>query len=151
HRVAAFDRNGAEESAISPSSATLPMTSHLTPEVLVSPGKTFPAGPSAVLLNSRELLLAYQTGNAENRRNHAGESIWLRTSHDGHTGWSNARLLLGGDTHTAYGKSALVRMRDGRLGMSFSRWTCDDKGTIIDRKRQFIASADEGNTWSDPV
>jgi photosystem II stability/assembly factor-like uncharacterized protein len=35
--------------------------------------------------------------------------------------------------------------------MAFSRWKCDEKGVIVDRKRQFIASADEGNTWSKPV
>jgi hypothetical protein len=151
HRVAAIDKNGAEESAISTSSATRPMVSHLAAEVLVSSGKTYPAGPSSVLLNSGELLLAYQIGNAEKRRNHAGESIWLRTSRDGRTSWLDARLLFGGNAHTVFGKSALVRMQNGRLGMAFSRWTCDEKGVIVDRKRQFAASADEGKTWSDPV
>jgi photosystem II stability/assembly factor-like uncharacterized protein len=127
------------------------MTSHLAAEVLIPSGKTFPAGPSAVALKSGELLLAYQTGNAESRRNHANESIWLRTSQDGRSGWSEARRLLCGDAQTVFGKSALVRMQDGRLGMTFSRWGCDEKGKIADRKRQFIASADEGNTWSEPV
>jgi hypothetical protein len=99
------------------------MTPHLAAEVVIPPGKTYPAGPSSVLLNSGELLLAYQVGNAEKRRNHAGESIWLRTSQGGRTGWSDARLLLGGDAHTVFGKSALVRMQNGHLGMAFSRWT----------------------------
>jgi photosystem II stability/assembly factor-like uncharacterized protein len=102
-------------------------------------------------LKSGELLLAYQTGNAEKRKNHANASIWLRTSRDGRTGWSDAMLLLDGDAQTVFGKAALVRMQDGRLGMAFSRWTCDEKGVIVDRKRQFIASADEGKTWSEPV
>lgn len=151
HRVAAFDKSGAEESAISASSATLPMVSHLAAEVLVASGKTYPAGPSSVVLNSGELLLAYQVGNAEKRRNHAGESIWLRASRDGRTGWLDARLLFAGNAQTVFGKSALVRMQNGRLGMAFSRWTCDEKGVIVDRKRQFTASADEGKTWSKPV
>lgn len=151
HRVAALGNNGAEESAISAASATLPMSPHLAAEVLIAPGKTFPAAPSAVLLSSGEMLLAYQTGNAEKRRNHAGESIWLRSSRGGRTGWSDARLLLRGDARTVFGKSALVRMQDGRLGMAFSRWTCDEQGKIVDRQRQFIASADEGSTWSEPV
>ena len=56
------------------SSATLPMTSHLSAEVLIASGKTFPAAPSAILLRSGELLLVYQTGNAENRRNHCSSS-----------------------------------------------------------------------------
>ncbi|WP_425619109.1 exo-alpha-sialidase [Anatilimnocola sp. NA78] len=151
HRVAAFDKSGAEESAISASSATLPMTSHLGAEVVIPSGKTYPAGPSSVLLHSGELLLAYQIGNAEKRKNHAGESIWLRASRDGRTGWSDARLLFAGDAQTVFGKSALVRMQNGRLGMAFSRWTCNEKGLIVDRKRQFVASADEGKTWSEPV
>ncbi len=151
HRVAAFDKKGDGESVISPSSATRPMVSHLDAEVLIAPGKTYPAGPSSILLNSGEVLLAYQIGNAEKRKNHAGESIWLRTSRDGRTGWLDARLLFGGNAQTVFGKSALVRMRDGRLGMAFSRWTCDEKGVIVDRHRQFVASADEGNTWSSPV
>lgn len=151
HRVAAFDNNGVAESAISASSATLPMASHLSTEVVISSGKTFPAAPSAVLLRSGELFLAYHTGNAQSRRNHAGESIWQRTSRGGCTAWSDPRLLLSGDARTVFGKSALIRMQDGRLGMAFSRWTCDEKGIIVDRKRQFIASADEGDTWSEPV
>ena len=151
HRVAAFDKSGAEQAAVSASSATLPMSSHLTAEVLIPPGKTYPAGPSSVVLKSGELLLAYQVGNAEKRRNHAGESIWLRTSRAGRTGWLDARPLFGGNAQTVFGKSALVRMQDDRLGMAFSRWTCDEKGLIVDRKRQFVASADEGATWSEPV
>ena len=35
--------------------------------------------------------------------------------------------------------------------MTFSRWTCDEKGKIVGRQRQFIASADEGKSWSEPV
>jgi photosystem II stability/assembly factor-like uncharacterized protein len=42
-------------------------------------------------------------------------------------------------------------MSDDRLGLTFSRWTCDEKGKIVGRTRQFIASADEGETWSEPV
>lgn len=151
HRVAAFDKSGAGEEVVSAASATLPMTSHLAAEVIIPPGKTYPAGPSSVLLKSGELLLAYQVGNAEKLKNHANESIWLRTSRDGCTGWSDARLLFGGNAQTVFGKSALVRMQNGHLGMSFSRWTCDEKGVIVDRKRQFVASADEGETWSEPV
>jgi photosystem II stability/assembly factor-like uncharacterized protein len=159
HRVAAFDKSGAEESAVSAASATLPMTAHLAAEVVIPAGKTYPAGPSSVLLNSGELLLAYQIGNAEKRKNHAGESIWLRSSiggglrssRAGLTGWSDARLLFGGTAETVFGKSALVRMQDGRLGLAFSRWTCNEKGVIVDRKRQFVASGDEGKTWSEPV
>ncbi|WP_202921737.1 sialidase family protein [Anatilimnocola aggregata] len=151
HRVAAFNKSGGEESAVSGASSTLPMTAHLAAEVLIPSGKTYPSGPSSVLLNSGELLLAYQTGTAEKRKNHANASIWLRTSRNGRAAWSDGRLLLGGDAQTVFGKSALVRTQDGRLGMTFSRWTCDDKGKIVDRKRQFIASADEGKTWSEPV
>lgn len=152
HRVAGFNDAGEGPAAVTPEpGATLPMTAHLEPDTIIPPGKTFPAAPSAVPLKSGELLLAYQTGNAENRRHHANESIRLRTSSDDRTRWSEARLLLRGDTQTIFGKSALVRMADDRLGMTFSRWTCDEKGKIVGRTRQFIASADEGETWSEPV
>jgi photosystem II stability/assembly factor-like uncharacterized protein len=151
HRVAAFHEKEEGEPAVSASGTTLPMTPHLTADVLIGPGKTFPAAPSAVALQSGELLLAYQTGNAESRKNHANESIWLRTSREGRTSWADAKPLLRGDAQTVFGKSALVRMHDGRLGMTFSRWTLDDTGKIVGRTRQFIASADEGQTWAEPV
>jgi hypothetical protein len=85
HRVAAFDKSGAEEAAVSAATSTLPMPSHLAAEVLIPAGKKYPSGPSAVSLKSGELLLAYQTGNAEHRKNHANASIWLRSSRDDRT------------------------------------------------------------------
>ena len=151
HRVAAFDAVGEGPSSVSAMGKTVPMTSHLMPEIVIHAGRTFPAGPSAVPLKSGEVLLAFQTGNAESRRDHANETIWLTESRDGRTGWSSPRSLLQGDSKTVYGKSALVRMTDGRLGLTFSRWLLDEKGKIVDRSRRFIASADEGKTWSTQV
>ena len=75
----------------------------------------------------------------------------MMTSRDGICGWSEPRLLLTGGREVIYGKCALVRLSDGRLGMTFSRWTCDEKGKIVGRQRQFISSADEGKSWSEPV
>jgi hypothetical protein len=149
HRVGALNAVGQGVAAITASSAATPaMRSHLTPEVIVPSGKTFPAAPAALLLRSGELLLAYQTGNAEDRRNHANETIWLITSLNGRTQWSSPRPLLRGSAQTVFGKSALVRLPDDRIGLTFSRWEIDKKGKIVDRRRQFIASADEGESWS---
>jgi photosystem II stability/assembly factor-like uncharacterized protein len=151
HRVAAFDAVGEGPSAHSPAGETLPMKQHLEPEILIPAGRTFPAGPSAVPLKSGEVLLAFQTGNAESRRNHANESMWTITSRNGRKSWSTPRPLLQGDSKTVFGKSALVRMTDGRLGLTFSRWLLDEKGKIVDRSRRFMASADEGEAWSTSV
>jgi hypothetical protein len=152
HKVAAFNSTG-EGAATTTSGATETprMEPHLKPEVIVSAGRTFPSGPAAVTLKSGELLLAYQTGNAEQRRNHMLTSVWVMTSRDGIRGWSEPRLILAGGREVIYGKCALVRLSDGRLGLTFSRWTCDEKGVIVGRQRQFIASADEGRSWSAPV
>jgi hypothetical protein len=72
-------------------------------------------------LKSGELLLAYQTGNAEQRRNHRRQSIWMMTSRDGVRAWSQPQQVLTGGRELSYGKSALVRLPDGRLGMTFGQ------------------------------
>ena len=152
HKVAASNATGEGTAAATSGATTTPrMEPHLKPEVILSAGRTFPAAPAAVTLKSGELLLAYQTGNAEQRRNHMQESVWMMTSRDGIRGWSEPRLLLTGGREVIYGKCALVRLSNGRLGMTFSRWTCDEKGKIVGRQRQFISSADEGKSWSEPV
>lgn len=152
HQVAAFSRSGeGAAAATSGANKTLRMEPHLKPEVIVSAGRTYPSGPAAVTLKSGELLLAYQTGNAERRRNHMQASVWMMTSRDGIRSWSEPRLMLTGGREVIYGKCALIRMTDGRLGMTFSRWICDEKGVIVGRQRQFISSADEGASWSAPV
>jgi hypothetical protein len=152
HKVAAFGAAGEGPATATPAATRTPrMRSHLEPEVIVPPGRTFPASPAAVTLKSGELLLAYQTGNAEQRRNHTYVSVWTTTSQNGIRGWSVPQLVLAGGREVAYGKCALVRLPDGRLGMAFSRWTCDEQGRITGRRRQFAASADEGRSWSEPV
>jgi sialidase-1 len=152
HRVAALYGSTEGPATETPSAAkTASMQQHLEPEVIVPAGRTFPASPAAVPLKSGELLLAYQTGNAEQRRNHTDESIWLMSSSDGRRKWSSPRTLLRGDSNTVYGKSALIRLSNGNLGLTFSRWMLDAKGKIVDRRRQFMASTDEGTSWSDPV
>ncbi len=152
HKVAAFNATGEGAAAATPGPTKTPrLKPHLKPEVIISAGRTFPSGPAAVTLKSGELLLAYQVGNAEQRRNHTEVSVWMMTSRDGIRGWSEPRLVLTGGREVIYGKCALVRLSDGRLGMTFSRWTCDAKGIIVGRQRQFIASADEGRSWSAPV
>ncbi|MEQ1861521.1 MAG: exo-alpha-sialidase [Chthoniobacteraceae bacterium] len=152
HKVAAFNSSGEGAAAVASCATKTPrMEPHLKPEVIVSAGRTFPSGPAAVALKSGELLLAYQTGYAGQRRNHMQASAWMMNSRDGFRGWSEPLLILTGGREVIYGKCALVRLSDGRLGMSFSRWMCDEKGKIIGRQRQFIASADEGESWSAPV
>jgi hypothetical protein len=152
HKVSAFNATGEGTAAATPSATQTPrMEPHLKPEVLIPAGRTFPSGPAAVTLKSGELLLAYQMGNAEQRRNHMEASVWMMTSRDGILGWSEPRLILTGGREVVYGKCALVRLSDGQLGMTFSRWTCDEKGVIVGRQRQFISSGDEGESWSAPV
>lgn len=151
HKVAAFNGSGEGEAATCAAASTLRMQAHLTPEVIIPAGPSYPAAPAALALKSGELLLAYHTGNSEQRRNNKQTSLWLKTSRGGIREWSDARLLLAGNQEAIYGKAALVRMTDGRIGMTFSRWTCDAAGKISGRERQFIASADEGQTWSKPV
>ncbi len=152
HKVAAFNASGEGTAAATPRATQTPrMEPHLKPEVLIPAGRTFPSGPAAVTLKSGELLLAYQTGNAEHRRNHMQASVWSMTSRDGIRGWSEPRLVLTGGREVIFGKCALARLSDGRLGMTFSRWMCNEKGVIVSRQRQFISSGDEGASWSPPV
>lgn len=152
HKVAAFDDTAEGEAAWTSAATSTPrMRTHMVAEVIIPQGRTFPAAPATVALKSGELLLVYQTGNAEQRRNHADESLWLMTSRDGVRRWSEPQLLFAGNREVVYGKPALVRLPDGRIGLTFSRWTCDAKGKISGRERQFVASADEGKSWSKPV
>jgi hypothetical protein len=153
HRVAAFNASGEGPAATTAAAtATLRMQSHLEPQIVFpDDGVNLCKSPSAVELKSGELLLAYDLADTATRKSHHDESLWLVTSRDGRSGWSKPRPLLRGDKKIIFGKPALVRMPDGRLGMTFSRWTCDEAGKIVGRSRQFIASADEGTTWTEPV
>lgn len=151
HRVAAWNATGEGPSTISPVGETLRMAEHLKPEIVIPAGRTFPAAPAAVPLKSGEILLVFQTGNAEARRNHTNETLWATTSSDSRRRWQAPRPLLRGDAKVVFGKAALLRMSDGRIGLNFSRWQLDEKGKIVDRSRQFMVSADEGETWSEAV
>lgn len=149
HKVAAFNAGGEGEASAAIAGRTLRMEQHLKPQVLFTEkGTTFVKDPGAVPLKSGEILLAFCEAT---RKTHHGESILLASSRDGRTGWSAPRPVLRGDHTTVFGKPALIRLTDGRLGMTFSRWTCDEKGKIVGRARQFITSGDEGATWSTPV
>ncbi len=153
HKVAAFNDDGEGPTATtSAATETAAMVSHLKPEIIFrADGVQFAKAPSAVELKSGELLLAFDIGDTATRRSRQDESLWLAKSQDGRSKWSSPQKLFHGDKETIFGKSALVRMTDGRLGLAFSRWQLDEKGKIIDRRRQFVASADEGETWSTAV
>jgi hypothetical protein len=153
HKVAAFNASGEGMEATTPGVVkTQRMQAHLKPEVIFpADGVNFSKDPGVVVLKSGELLLAYEVADIKTRKSHFDESLWLVTSRDQRSAWSSPRLLLRGDREIIFGKPALIRMSDGRLGMTFSRWTCDEKGIIVGRARQFIASADEGASWSQPV
>jgi photosystem II stability/assembly factor-like uncharacterized protein len=153
HRVAAFNDSGEGPAAMTAAAtATLAMQTHLEPQIVFpDDGVNLTKSPSAVELKSGELLLAYDLADVATRKSHHDESLWLTTSRDGRRGWSEPRPLLRGDKKVIFGKPALVRRGDGRLGLSFSRWTCDEAGKITGRSRQFLVSADEGATWTEPV
>lgn len=153
HKVAAFNASGEGAPATTPDATTTQrMEPHLHPEVIFpANGETFSKSPGAVELKLGELLLAYDVGNAAKRRSRSGDSLWIVTSRDARSRWPGPRELLRGDAQTIFGKPALVRMSDDRLGMAFSRWVCDEKGIISSRQRQFMASSDEGSSWSQPV
>lgn len=153
HHVAAFNDSGEGSAATTAvATATLGMQPHLEPRIIFpDDGVNFSKSPSAAELKSGELLLAYDLADVATRKSHHDESLWLVTSRNGRSHWSKPRPLLRGDQKIIFGKPALVRMLDGRLGMTFSRWTCDEAGKIVGRSRQFIASADDGATWTEPV
>jgi hypothetical protein len=68
-RVAPFNSAGLGEAVVTAeASSTLRMAPHLTPTVVVPMSSTFAAAPAAVPLKSGELLLAFHTGNAKDRR-----------------------------------------------------------------------------------
>ena len=149
HKVAAWNSNDDGEASPAVVGTTLRMEPHLKPQVLFTEkGTTFVKDPGAVPLKSGEILLAFCEAT---RKTHHGESIFLVESRDGRSSWPSPRLLLRGDTMIVYGKPALISLQEGRLGMTFSRWSCDEKGKIVGRSRQFITSDDEGTTWSQPV
>ncbi len=93
-------------------------------------------------------------GTQRNRKSFRGASIWMRVSQDGGRSWSEPHPVLTGGDAFAFGKPSLVRLPDGRLGMSYSQFTLDDQGRLPvagNRMRFFRHSADHGRTWSDPV
>lgn len=152
HKVAAFNASGESGHVQAPGSAqTAPAAQHLQPQIVIPAGATYPAAPTAVALSSGRLLVVYQTGETSNRRRFWNQSLWAIVSGDDGRTWSAPRLLFQGGRETVFGKPALARMPDGRLGLSFSLFGLDAKGKIVDRQRQFVHSNDQGATWSTPV
>lgn len=153
HKVAAFNATEEGLAVATPMAAkTLRMEPHLKPQIIFpDDGVNRCKAPAAVELKSGELLLAYDLGDVATRKSHFDESLWLVTSRNGRTAWAKPRVVLLGGKKIIYGKPALLRLSADRLGMTFSTWTLDVKGKIVGRRRQFIASADEGVSWSEPV
>lgn len=71
----------------------------------------------------------------------------VRRSRDGGQTWSEGRTVLE-DPKESIIQPSLCRMEDGRIGMTFSRISLADTKQAI---KQFVASADEGETWTQPV
>jgi hypothetical protein len=152
HEVAAFNISGEGQHVQTPgATSTLPMTAHLEPQIVIPAGNTYPADPSALTLKDDRLLLVYAKGEVSHRRERWNQSLWQMVSADEGRTWSAPRLVVQGGQETVYGKPALVRIPDGRLGLSYSCFGLDPKGKIVQRRRQFVSSGDEGATWSRPV
>lgn len=153
HKVAAF--NDAEEGPATTTAAatrTAAMSPHLESEILVpANGTTYSKDPAAIVLKSGELLLSTCVANVKKRRSFQDTSVHIGDSRNGRSDWSNQRKLLSGDSQVAYGKPALVRISDDKIGLNFTRFSLDDKGLIIGRERRHIFSTDEGKTWSEPI
>ena len=153
HRVTVFHGRGESPPSSVVTSRTRAMMPHLESTVVVPKGDHFAHSPSAVPGERGRIVLAYVQGIAKDRANRKGSSIWLRVSTDGGRNWGNSRVVVSGDDTVAFGKPSLVRLSDGRLGMSYSQFTLDQEGRLPgsgNRVRLFQHSTDEGTTWSEP-
>jgi hypothetical protein len=152
HKVAAFNAAG-ESRAVETSVATRTprMTPHLIPKIVRPRGASFAAAPSALGLRNGNLMLIYYTGEVAHRRRQLNFSLWQVESADGGESWSTPRLLLEGNRERSFGKPALVRLPDGSIGLSFSRFGLDANHRINSRQRHFMRSTDEGLNWSPSV
>jgi hypothetical protein len=152
HRVAAFNPGGVGAAAAVASPARTPrMVAHLETQLVVPAGLDLPHSPSALADAQGSLLLAYVHAP---RRELRGQSVWLRSSPDGGRTWDEPRRILAGDSRFAFAKPALVRLPEGTLGLSYSRFALDAQGRLPaagNREKFFTRSRDVGRTWSEPV
>jgi hypothetical protein len=152
HRVAAFGASGEGPAVTTTAPTRVPrMTTHLEPQIVVPEGATVPHSPSAITHADGAILLAYAHTPS---RGWAGSSLWLRRSPDGGRSWDAPQRMFAGDARFGFAKPALVRLPDGTLGLSYSRFTLDAQGRLPaagNRERFFVRSADGARTWSEPV
>lgn len=154
HRVTAFTGQGESSSSTIVASTTPALTPHLESSIVVALDEKFAHSPTAVADETGRVVLAYVLGNAGHRESWSGSSIWMRVSQDGGRTWDEAVPIVTGRPTVAFAKPSLVFLPDGRLGMSYSQFTLDDKGRLPgsgNRIRLFRRSADQGRTWSTPV
>lgn len=89
------------------------------------------------------LVLIYNGGHTP----HGGEQIWVRTSSDGGTTWSDARAISpGGDAIAAFPALAGVGEGDFR-----AIWAADEDGSQKHWNIWYSRSTDGGATWSEPL
>jgi hypothetical protein len=151
HKVAAFDATGVSAGTESGIGRTARMFPHLQPMLVRKADTHSAASPSALALRDGRILLVYYLKERAHPRLHMNTDLWQVESSDQGRTWSKPRLLLKGDLKTVWGKPALVRLPDGGVGMTYSRFGLDAGYKIVARARFFICSRDEGATWSAPV
>jgi len=106
---------------------------------------TGPLDPGyAALVNER--VVRYGGGSAIERDNDFGEIVAIRLDETGRR-LDDERVLIPAPSDGLNAMSpALRRLPDGRLGMLYSH-----RVSTRVASRRFLTSADEGQTWSDPV
>ena len=117
-------------------------------ELMYSPGNPRNSEGSFVTLKDGRILFAYSRyrGN-EDWADHAIADITARLSEDGGRTWSvEDRLLVANEGDCNVMSASLLRLQDGRIALFYLR-----KNNVCDCRLWMRTSADETETWSEPV
>jgi sialidase-1 len=124
------------------------MNSSITLSLNAREGNPRNSEGSFVALKDGRILFAYSRyRDKEDWSDHAVADIAGRMSADGGRTWSSDdRILVPNEGACNVMSASLLRLQDGRIALFYAR-----KNSFKDCRLYLRTSADEGDTWSDPV